>query len=205
MSKIEWKKDFKKLYFPPANPVLVEPPPMNYLMVDGHGDPNTSPAYQAALEALFSLAYTLKFAIKKAGGPEYTIFPLEGLWWVADMAQFTTSDKSAWDWTMMIAQPEAVSVEGLEQARAAALKKKSLPALEQVRFERFEEGLCAQVMHTGPYSAEGPTIARLHAFIAAQGCQRAGKHHEIYLGDVRRTTPEKLKTVIRQPMARGTG
>ena len=200
MTKLDWKKDCKELYFPPARPVIVDVPPVNYLMIDGHGDPNTSQVYKEAVEALFSLAYTLKFAIKKAEGVDYAVYPSEGLWWTPDMADFSTSRKQDWDWTMMIAQPEVVSGEWVERARAEALKKKGLPMLERVRFETYHEGLSAQLMHTGPYAAEGPNIARLHEFIAAQGGTLRGKHHEIYLSDFRRTAPEKLKTVIRQPM-----
>lgn len=205
MPKLDWKKDCKHLYFPPANPVRVEVPPMAYLMLDGHGDPNNSPAYQEAVEALFSLAYTLKFAIKKAGGQEYAVFPAEGLWWIDNMAEFQTTPKSAWDWTMMIAQPAPVTVEWVERARAEAIQKKGpalADALARVRFETYAEGPCAQLMHTGPFSAEGPNIARLHAYIESLGCGLAGKHHEIYLSDMRRTAPDKLKTVIRQPMLR---
>jgi hypothetical protein len=205
MATLNWKNDLKTLYFPPARPVMVDVPAMNFLMIDGHGDPNNNPHYQAVVEALFGLSYTLKFAIKKAGGADYAVFPLEGLWWVPDMADFSVERKQDWDWTMMMAQPEPVTPEGVERARAEVVKKKG-PALEalvsRARFERYHEGLCAQVMHTGPYSAEGPTIAGLHDFIAAQGCARSGKHHEIYLSDVRRTAPEKLKTAIRQPAAR---
>jgi hypothetical protein len=199
MPTLDWKKDSKTLYFPPSKPVLVEVPAMNYLMIDGHGDPNGSAEYQAAIEALFSLSYTLKFAIKKAEGVEYAVYPSEGLWWTPDMAAFSTERKDNWDWTMMMAQPEPVNAEWVERARAEALKKKGQPAIERVRFETYAEGLCAQVMHTGPFSAEGPVVAGLHTFIAAQGCELSGKHHEIYLSDFRRTAPEKLKTVIRQP------
>jgi hypothetical protein len=200
--KMDWKKDLKSLYYPPADPVVVEVPPMNYLMLDGHGDPNHSEHYQAVVEALFSLAYTLKFALKKAEGLDYAVYPAEGLWWVTDMRNFSVDNKENWDWTMMIAQPPMVTAAWVEQARREAIKKKGLALLEQVRFETYTEGCCAQVMHTGPYSAEGPTVDRLHAFIAAQGGALAGKHHEIYLSDVRRTAPEKLKTVIRQPYIR---
>ena len=201
--KMDWKKDLKQLYFPPANPVTVEVPPINYLMLDGHGDPNHSEHYQAVVEALFSLAYTLKFAIKKAGGAEYAVFPAEGLWWVEDMREFNIEHKENWDWTMMIAQPQPVTPEWVEQSRREALKKKGLALLEQVRFETYTEGCCAQLMHTGPYSAEGPTVARLHAYIVEQGGRMDRlKHHEIYLGDVRKTAPEKLKTVIRQPFSK---
>lgn len=198
--KLDWKKDCKDLYFPPSRPVMVEVPPINYLMIDGHGDPNHSPLYQEAVEALFTLAYTLKFAIKKAEGIEYAVYPAEGLWWVADMTQFTMADKSEWDWTMMIAQPECVTPAWVEQARAEAFKKKGLAAIQRVRFETYAEGPSAQVLYTGPFADEGPTIAALHAFIEQQGRTLAGKHHEIYLSDMRRTAPEKLKTVIRQPV-----
>jgi hypothetical protein len=199
VEKMDWKKDLKSLYYPPAGPVLVEVPPMNYLMLDGHGDPNHSEHYHAVVEALFSLAYTLKFTIKKSEDLDYAVFPAEGLWWVSDMRNFSVDNKENWDWTMMIAQPALVTAAWVERARQEALKKKGLALLEQVRFETYTEGCCAQVMHTGPYSAEGPTVDRLHAFIAAQGGALAGNHHEIYLSDVRRTAPDKLKTVIRQP------
>ena len=204
MPSHNWKQDCKTLYFPPPKPVLVDVPVLNYLMIDGHGDPNNNPEYQAVVETLFSLSYTLKFAIKKTEGFEYAVYPLEGLWWVPDMALFDIQHKEDWDWTMMIVQPEPVTPAWVERARAEVLKKKG-PALEaalsRTRFEALAEGLCAQVMHTGPYAAEGPVIAGLHDFIAAQGCVRSGKHHEIYLSDVRRAAPEKLKTVIRQPAA----
>ena len=199
MEKLDWKKDSKALYFPPAEPVIVDVPPMNYLMIDGHGDPNNNPVYQEAIEALYSLSYTLKFAIKKAGGVEYAVYPAEGLWWADNMDDYITGDKTNWDWTMMIAQPEPVTAEWVERARAEVLKKKGIAAAERVRFETYHEGRSAQLMHFGPFSAEGPNIARLHAFIEAQGCQLRGKHHEIYLSDFRKTAPEKLKTVIRQP------
>lgn len=199
MDKMDWKKDFKTLYFPPANPVVVDVPPLNCLMIDGHGDPNNNPLYQEAVEALFSLSYTLKFAIKKSGGVEYAVFPAEGLWWSENMEDFITGAKSNWDWTMLIAQPEPVTAEWVERARAEVFKKKGIQAVERVRFETYHEGRSAQLMHTGPFSAEGPNIARLHAFIESQGCHLRGKHHEIYLSDFRKTAPEKLKTVIRQP------
>jgi len=203
MEKIEWKKKYKELFFPPVDPVSVDVPPMNYLMIDGHGDPNTAQAYKDAIEALFSLSYSIKFSVKKELGLDYSVFPSEGLWWVKDMAQFTTEDKSNWDWTMMIAQPEPVDGERVERARSELLKKKKeLDALRQVRFESFHEGLSVQLTHLGPYAAEGPNIARMHAFIHENGYETNGKHHEIYLSDVRRTAPEKLKTVLRQPVRR---
>ncbi|NMC13548.1 MAG: hypothetical protein GYA34_11785 [Chloroflexi bacterium] len=201
MEKVEWKKIYKNLFFPPGDPVLVDVPTMNYLMIDGHGDPNTVQAYKDAIEALFSLSYTIKFSIKKEMAIDYSVYPSEGLWWVEDMAQFTTEDKSSWDWTMMIAQPDFVDIGKVEHARSDVMKKKKeLAAIGQVRFEPFNEGLSVQLMHSGPYSAEGPNIARIHAFIHENGFEVNGKHHEIYLSDVRRTAPEKLKTVLRQPV-----
>lgn len=201
MPALDWKKTLKSLYFPPADPVVVDVPEMNFLMIDGHGDPNTSPVYAQALEALYSLSYTLKFAIKKAEGVDYAVFPSEGLWWSENMDDFLTGNKANWDWTMMIAQPEPVTAGWVERARAEVLKKKGIAAVERVRFEAFREGPSAQLMHTGLFSEEGPNIARVHAFIEARGCALRGRHHEIYLSDFRRTAPEKLKTVIRQPFA----
>ncbi len=202
-TKIDLVREFKELYAPGREPATVEVPVFSFLMVDGHGDPNVAPGYGHAVEALYSVSYTLKFALKR--GPEgldYRVMPLEGLWWVPDMSAFTIEDKSAWDWTMMIRQPEQVDEDLFEQALAKATRKKELPAANLLRLERFAEGLPAQVMHIGPYSAEGPTIQRLHAFIADQGYERAGKHHEIYLSDPRRAAPGKMKTVLRQPMAK---
>jgi hypothetical protein len=197
--KIDLVKQWKHLYAPPKMPVMVEVPPINFLMIDGHGDPNKSPEYQTAVEGLFSLAYTIKFAIKKGQGIEFAVMPLEGLWWVEDMREFSIDAKDDWDWTMMIAQPELVSVDLVEQGRAAALKKKGLLVLEKIRFETYHEGKCTQMLHIGPYADEGPNIDRMHSFISEQGCQIHGKHHEIYLSDFRRTAPEKLKTILRQP------
>ena len=203
MEKVEWKKKYKELFFPPKDPVLVDVPTMNYLMIDGHGDPNTAQAYKDAIEALFSFSYAIKFSVKKEMAVDYSVFPSEGLWWVEDMTQFTTEDKSSWDWTMMIAQPDLIDKERVERIRSEVMKKKKdLDALGQVRFEPFHEGLSVQLMHIGPYSAEGPNIARIHAFIHEYGYTVKGKHHEIYLSDVRRTAPEKLKTVLRQPVSK---
>jgi len=203
MAKIDLKKDLKHLYNPPIKaPVLVDVPPLAFLMIDGQGDPNTAKAYVEAIEALYALSYTLKFMLKKgAAGMDYTVMPLEGLWWVEDMRDFSTENKGAWQWTAMIMQPEFVTPDHVEQALQEARRKKDLPALGSIRLEIYHEGLAAQIMHIGPYAAEAPTIARLHAFISESGHTLRGKHHEIYLGDPRRTAPEKLRTVIRQPIA----
>jgi hypothetical protein len=201
-TKIDLVREFKELYAPGREPATVEVPEFSFLMVDGHGDPNVAREYGHAVEALYSVSYTLKFALKRGPrGLDYRVMPLEGLWWVPDMSAFTIEDKSAWDWTMMIRQPEQVDEDLFEQALAEVTRKKKLPAANLVRLGRFSEGLVAQVMHIGPYANEGPTIQRLHSFIADEGYERAGKHHEIYLSDPRRAAAEKMKTVLRQPMA----
>jgi hypothetical protein len=170
-------------------------------MIDGRGDPNTSADYQEAVQALFTLSYWLKFAVKRSGGGEYKVAPLEGLWWSKDMASFEQQDKSAWYWTALIRQPDEVTGDLFSRAVEEVTRKKGLPAVAKAGLESFTEGRAAQILHVGPYSAEGPTIAALHRFIAEQGYQFEGssqKHHEIYLGDPRRTAPERLRTIIRQ-------
>lgn len=201
MEKIDLKKELKHLYQPSAKAVVqVEVPRLRFVMVDGQGDPNTSQSCKQAVEALFSVSYTAKFMVKK--GPQaidYAVMPLEGLWWADDMSVFAANDRAQWMWTMMIMQPEFVADEVVEAAMAEVRRKKAAPAIDRLRLESFSEGLCAQVLHVGPFSEEGPTIERLHDFIDARG-GRAGKHHEIYLSDLRRADPRKWKTIIRQPM-----
>jgi hypothetical protein len=202
MAKLDLKKDLHDLYDAPREPVMVTVPPMNFLMVDGEGDPKTSTAYMESIEVLYGLSFTLKFMLKKADGTDYGVLPLEGLWWSEDMSSFILDARGKWKWTSMIMQPPMVTAELVERAMAELKRKKDPPALPKVRFERYDEGLCAQVMHIGPYSEERPTVERLHTFIEAQGYELRGKHHEIYLGDPRKAKPEKLKTIIRQPAAR---
>ncbi|MFP6834031.1 MAG: GyrI-like domain-containing protein [Porticoccaceae bacterium] len=191
----------KHLYQPSANEVVqVEVPPLNYLMVDGEGDPNTSAEYKDAVEALFSVSYTIKFMIKK--GPQaidYSVMPLEGLWWSEDMTAFVANDRAKWKWTMMILQPSFVESEVVNTAITEVRRKKKLPDGDRLRLEQFSEGICAQILHIGPFSEEGPTIDRLHEYIDSKSARR-GKHHEIYLSDIRRTDPQKWKTIIRHPM-----
>lgn len=202
LTKLDAKTQFKALYAPTAKAFsIVQVPALNFLMIDGQGDPNTAEEYKQAVEALYSLSYTLKFSIKKAGQIDYAVMPLEGLWWSNDMENFMGGgNRDQWQWTMLIMQPEPVTAALFAAALKDTQQKKPSPALDKVRFERFEEGHAAQIMYLGAYKDEGPTIARLHEFIAANGYALAGKHHEIYLSDPRRTAPEKLKTVIRQPM-----
>jgi hypothetical protein len=203
MSKIDFKKELKQLYKPTGKQFeLVDVPSMQYLMIDGHGDPNTAQEYKDAVEVLYAVSYKIKFMSKKELEQDYVVPPLEGLWWAEDMEAFTTQrDKSAWDWTMMIMQPEWISQEMFEATVKEVERKKDLPTLSRIRLETYHEGLSAQIMHTGSYDDEGPILAKLHnEFIPNNGYEEAGKHHEIYLSDPRKVTPEKLKTVLRQPI-----
>ena len=201
MAKVDLKKQLKSLYAPSAKaPVIVDVPKMNFLMVDGTGDPNASAAFQETVNALYGVAYTLKFSLKKQGGADFAVMPIEGLWWGADLRNFVTSDKSDWNWTLMIAMPDVVTAEQGRTAMEELAKKKEVPALARLRFESFHEGGAVQILHVGPYAAEQPTVERLVQFAAEKGLELAGKHHEIYLSDPRRCAPEKLKTVIRHPV-----
>ena len=180
---------------------LVEVPAMRFLMVDGRGDPNSAPEYTEALALLYPIAYALKFA-SKAAGRDYVVPPLEGLWWAHDMAAFTTRrDKAAWSWTMMLLTPGWLTAEQIAAAHhTVAAKRPSLP-LERVRVEVLDEGLCAQTLHVGSFDDEGPVLADLHdRFIPDHGLAMTGRHHEIYLSDPRRTAPDRLRTVLRQPV-----
>jgi hypothetical protein len=201
MDKIDLKKELKNLYNPSSKEVTdVDVPAMNFLLVEGEGAP-TSPQYGAAIEALFSVSYALKFMIKKNKSLDYAVMPLEGLWWVDDMSMFSADRKDEWKWTAMIMQPTYVSAEDFKMAVEQVKKKKNPVALPKVRFESFEEGPAAQIMYVGPFSAEGSTISKIHAHITSGGHALSGKHHEIYLNNPATTAPEKLKTILRQPMA----
>jgi hypothetical protein len=200
MDKIDLKKELKNLYNPSAKEVtVINVPAMNFLLINGEGAP-TSPQYSEAVEALFRVAYTLKFTIKKSKGIDYAVMPLEGLWWVDDMNKFSADRKEEWKWTAMIMQPEYVSADEVKVAVEQVKKKKNPTALPKVRFESFKEGTAAQIMYVGPFSAEGTTITKIHAYIQNSGHILSGKHHEIYLNNPSTTAPEKLKTIIRQPM-----
>jgi hypothetical protein len=200
MDKTDFKKTMKPYWSPPVGTfVVVEIPELAFVMVDGSGDPNTAPAYAQAVNWLYSLSYTLKF-MSKAAGHDYGVAPLEALWWSDDMGDFLAGRKDRWSWTAMIMQPEWISRAQFETG-VVKVRAKLGEVPESLRLERFAEGLSVQTMHVGPYSAEGPTIAKLHAeFLPANGLVENGKHHEIYIGDPRRTVPDKLKTVIRQPV-----
>lgn len=199
LDKVDFKKELKDLYAP-KKMSIIDVPEMSYLMIDGSGDPGTSQDYMDAIQTLYPVSYALKFMIKKGKGIDYGVMPLEGLWWADDMDAFVNGDRSAWKWTSLIMQPEFITKKMAAEAIEQAAKKKSLPALSKIRFERFDEGRSAQVMHTGPFSEEGPTVKKLHDFIGQSGHRLCGKHHEIYLNDIRKVAPERMKTVIRQPV-----
>lgn len=206
MKKIDYKKDLKHLYNSSAKEAtIVNVSPMNFLMIDGEGDPNISKSYQDSIEALFGVSYALKFMIKKGKLQiDFGVLPLEGLWWADNMTDFNVQNKNKWKWTSMIMQPEYITQETVVLAIEQVKKKKNLIALPKMRFESFSEGEAVQIMHIGPFSEEGPTIGKVHSFIHENGCQLAGKHHEIYLSDFRKTASSKLKTIIRQPIKRKT-
>jgi hypothetical protein len=200
LERVDHRKQLKSLYGASVAPSVVDVPAMTFLMLDGRGDPNTSPDYASAIAALYSVAFTMKFGFKR--GPQridFAVMPLEGLWWADDPKSFLLGDKSQWQWTMMIMQPDFIRRADVDDAIATAARKRPNPMLAALRFESFAEGRAAQMLYVGPYAAEGPAIAQLHAFIEEQGGKLAGKHHEIYLSDPRRVPVEKLKTIIRQP------
>ena len=201
MEKIDLKKELKAFYNPTAKEVtLIDIPKMNFIMIDGQGAPE-SEQFTQAMQAMYPVAYTIKFDKKKTGGPDFTVMALEALWWAEDMKVFMpeTSDRNKWQWTVIMMQPDFITRKDFENAVAAAKKKKDNPALNNVRFESFTEGKSVQIMHIGPYSAEGPNIQKLRRKIEEIGGKLSGKHHEIYLSDPRRVTPDKMKTVLRQP------
>jgi hypothetical protein len=201
MDKIDLKKQFAGLYNPPAKEVtLIDVLAMNFIMIDGRGTPE-SDAYQQAIEALYSVAYTIKFSKKKADGTDYAVMPLEGLWWADDMSVFDPqkADRNQWQWTMMIMQPDFITEADFNTARESSSAKKGNPAISLVRFRSLKEGKAVQIMHIGPFSTEGPNVRRVHEKISEIGGRLSGKHHEIYLSDFRRVDPAKMKTILRQP------
>jgi hypothetical protein len=200
MTSVDLKRTYRDHYRAGEDPEVVEVPARPFLMVDGRGDPNAVPAYRQAVETLYPLAYGLRAAVKGRTGIAYTVMPLEGLWWAEDMAAFRRGDRGDWQWTLMICQPDAVTADLAEEVLPAVTAAKALVVGEQVRLEVFEEGLAVQVLHRGPYADEAPTIDRLHAYLGDAGYRPAGKHHEIYLSDPRRSDPRKLRTIIRQPV-----
>jgi hypothetical protein len=201
MAPYDPKRALPGLYAPKNREwALVEVPEQRFLAVTGAGDPNTAPAYTEAVEALYAVAYTLKFTSKRAGR-DFVVGPLEGLWWSDDLSVFTARAKDAWQWRMLIAQPDWITARDVREAVDAARAKKKLPAVDRVRHETLTEHTSAQVLHVGPYDDETPLLATLHdEYLPAHDLTEAGHHHEVYLSDPRRTGPAKLRTVLRQPV-----
>ena len=202
MEKIDFRKELRELYTSSSNAFsVVDVPRMSFLMADGEGNPNTAKSYRDAVEALYSVSYTLKFVSKKRLDKDYIVMPLEGLWSAADPSAFGRRAKDEWRWTMMIMQPSWITPEMVEQARATVKGKKDLPALQLLRFEEYEEGKAVQILRTGSYDDEAPTLNRLHhEYMPRHDFDFNGRHHEIYLSDPRKTEASKLKTILRQPV-----
>jgi len=202
--KVDFKKSLESYRARAGEFSVLEVPPRRYLMLDGHGDPNTAPAYADALATIYPVAYTVKFASKNDLGRDYVVPPLEALWWAEDMTAFTSArDKSQWDWTVMLMVPDWIEPALVQSAIAKMASKKPSARLSDLRLETLIEGQVVQTLHIGPYDAEGATLAELHdRFIPGNGLAMSGKHHEIYLSDARRVEPSRLRTILRQPVTR---
>lgn len=202
--KLDFKKELKDLYNPkPGKFTLVKVPKLQYLMVDGQGDPNKVIEYKEAVEALFSVSYTLKFHSKNELGKDYVVPPLEGLWWSDDFDDFRSRRKNNWSWTMMIMVPDWLGKNEFKEAVNTVSSKKPDIKVDRLRLETLTEGLSVQIMHIGSYDDETPTLLKLHdEWLPENGLKERLKHHEIYIGDPRKTPAAKLKTVLRQPVER---
>ncbi|RSK27591.1 transcriptional regulator [Bacillus sp. HMF5848] len=206
--KLDFKKEYKDLYMPKAKPMLIDVPAMNFIMVDGTGDPNNNPSFEEAVELLYGLSYSIKMSKTKGLQPpgyfEYVVPPLEGLWWV-DEGVFSFEQRDNWKWTVMIRQPDFVTDSVFLQATKELHKKKPHVPVDRARFDSFTEGLCVQMMHKGPYATEPDTMKVMEAFMKQEGVKDkvglGGMHHEIYLSDPRKSKPENNKTVLRHPVA----
>ena len=203
-TKVDFKRTLDSYKAKAGEFRLVELPTLQYLMVDGQGDPNTSPAYQQALQTLYPVAYKLNFASKRELGRDYVVPPLEGLWWADDMAAFTSRrNKHEWRWTMMLLVPEWLGADMVEAAREQAGAKNPPARLDDVRLQELTESLCVQTLHVGSFDDEGPVLERMHSeFLPVNGMQLTGKHHEVYLSDFRKVVAQKLRTILRQPVLR---
>lgn len=203
-TKVDFKRTLDSYKAKAGEFRLVELPTLQYLMVDGQGDPNTSPAYQQALQTLYPVAYKLKFASKRELGRDYVVPPFEGLWWADDMAAFTSRrNKHEWRWTMMLLVPEWLGADMVEAAREQAGAKNPPARLDDVRLQELTESICVQTLHVGSFDDEGPVLERMHSeFLPVNGMQLTGKHHEVYLSDFRKVVAQKLRTILRQPVLR---
>lgn len=204
MEKIDFKKELADLYKPSSKEFsVITVPPLKYLMIDGEGDPNTSSDYSAAIEALYSVSYALKFMSKKELGQDYVVPPFESLWWADNMSAFTKGHKESWKWTAMIMVPDWITKAMVKQAVKTAMEKKTNSKLVELRHESLKEGKSVQILHIGSFDKEGPMLKKMHnEFMPAKGFTFNGKHHEIYLSDLRKVVPEKWRTVVRQPVGK---
>lgn len=204
MDKLDYKKSLDSYQAKHNEFRVVDIPKMQYLMVDGHGDPNTSQEFKDAIFALYPVAYKLKFASKLGLGKDYVVMPLEGLWWAEDMSTFTTArDKSQWDFTLMIMQPDWITQEMFKAAVEKVAEKDPPASLSEVRFETLDEGMTVQTLHVGSFDSEAEVLDKLHHdFVPTHNLRLTGKHHEIYLSDFRKVAPEKLRTILRQPVGK---
>ena len=201
-AKIDLKKTRKDLFSARRTPRFVDVPPLPYCMLDGRGAPSGE-AFQGAIQALYSAAFTLKFALKAAGRTDFVAPPLEALWWSDDPRAFDANRRDAWCWTLMLMLPEHVDGGDLRAALTALERKgKRVAAHDGMRLATLEEGRAVQALHVGPYDGMGPAVDGLGAFAAASGYRQTGRHHDIYLSDPRRTVPAKLKTILRRPLTR---
>ena len=202
MTPYDVKRELKHCYAPKnLDWELVDVPEQRFIAVDGRGDPNTSADYAGAVEALYAVAYTIKFASKRTIDRDFVVGPLEGLWWAGDPQVFASRAKDSWQWRMLISQPEWITEDMIDDAKHVAQTKKGLPVIAEVRHETLRERSSAQVLHIGPYDEEGQVLARLHdEWLDANKLRMSGLHHEIYLSDRRRTDPARLKTILRQPV-----
>lgn len=198
--KIDIKRQYKHLFAGKREPHLVDVPKLQYLMIDGEGAPEGA-AFQDAIGALYSTAYKAKFGLKAAGREDFVVPPLEALWWADDESAFDENRRDEWQWTLMLILPEHVSGEDIADALGELDKKgKTSAAHRGIRTEVLEEGRAVQRLYVGPYDSMGGAISAMHAFAESNGFQLAGKHHDVYLSDPRRTVPERLKTVLRRPV-----
>jgi len=205
MAKTDFKKELKEFYSAKKDKIaVVKVPEMKFLAIDGMGDPETSQDFQDAVAALYGVAYTAKFSMKAdppKGYFEFVVPPLEALWWM-DQGAFDPQAKDKWQWRMLVMQPDFVTGRVVDRAVGTLKDKKPTPGLDKLRYEPLDEGLCVQTLHIGPYNEVGKTIEKLLTFADENGYRFAGKHHEIYLSDPRRAAPEKLMTIIREPVTK---
>ncbi len=201
MTPYDIKRELKQCYAPKNTDWnLIDVPEQQFLAITGHGDPNTSPNFARAVEALYAVAYAIKFASKR-GERDFVVGPLEGLWWADDPEVFSTREKASWHWRMLISQPNWITEDMIDDAKSAARSKRDIPAIADIRRETLCEATSAQALHIGSYDEEGPALSRLHdEWLSANNLRMSGLHHEIYLSDRRKSDPAKLKTILRQPV-----